>query len=306
MFNYFPAPASLQPYVYCYLAIDGHFPTLLLSHFSARGTGMVVFPFGRPSATKFGNSHPQSSWDRPLLDRPLLLNCNDVYNEADFQGDIKFVMVHLRPTAPYHFLRQSLKGKANRLASLSDLGLLASFASVQEQLWTATTCQEAVALIEDGLISFTQKLPPKSNLDVSPVIDHIARNPIGLTVEQLAKKFNCSERWIALLFAEQTGLSPKAWQRLTRFRLAVRYKMLKPKASMLELVTEFQYTDQSHLIRDFKQFTGYSPLKFFDFAAQDLSTFEQNEMLLNAMLFDFNTAQKAIYDNEMEVAASGV
>ncbi len=39
--------------------------------------------------------------------------------------------------------------------------------------------------------------------------------------------------------------------------------MSRPSANSMDVVAQFDFTDQSHLIRDFKQFAGQTPGQFF-------------------------------------------
>lgn len=54
------------------------------------------------------------------------------------------------------------------------------------------------------------------------------------------------------------GLGPKQFQRLVRFRGALSQALLQPGAAGAGLAVEAGYHDQSHLLRDVRQFTGHS------------------------------------------------
>ncbi|MDQ2863707.1 MAG: helix-turn-helix domain-containing protein, partial [Bacteroidota bacterium] len=61
-------------------------------------------------------------------------------------------------------------------------------------------------------------------------------------------------------FQEKMGLTPKAYQRLIRFRNVYRdMQSLKTVGGWAGLSYDLGYADQAHLIREFKEFTGFMP-----------------------------------------------
>ena len=73
----------------------------------------------------------------------------------------------------------------------------------------------------------------------------------GLSIRQLERKF---ERDI--------GLSPKSFARVTRFQNIVRLVHRSSRLDWNSIAFEAGYSDQSHLIRDFKSFSGLTPSQF--------------------------------------------
>lgn len=81
------------------------------------------------------------------------------------------------------------------------------------------------------------------------------------TVAQLAQRADLSVRSLQRLFNQYIGLSPK-WL-LRKYRLHEALEELEANTlTMIELATQLEYTDQSHLIRDFKDILGMSPAQY--------------------------------------------
>lgn len=77
----------------------------------------------------------------------------------------------------------------------------------------------------------------------------------------LARELGTSHRRLIALFRDGVGMPPKLFARLVRFdRLMAR---LRSGATPLwvDLAAELGYADQSHLIREVRQFTGASPTR---------------------------------------------
>jgi AraC-like DNA-binding protein len=71
----------------------------------------------------------------------------------------------------------------------------------------------------------------------------------GLTARQLERRFQVS-----------VGVSPKFLCRIVRFRAI--FDCLQSRAPWPSIALDCGYFDQSHLIRDFKQFAGQTPTAF--------------------------------------------
>ncbi|MFJ9178453.1 helix-turn-helix domain-containing protein [Streptomyces sp. NPDC102360] len=91
----------------------------------------------------------------------------------------------------------------------------------------------------------------------------LARHRGAGTLKGLAAHVALSERRLTALFRAETGLSPKQAARLMRFQHAkaavVRAVAAGAPPDLSRVAAEHGYCDHSHLVRDFRQYTGLSP-----------------------------------------------
>jgi AraC-like DNA-binding protein len=277
MTHFFPSHPSLKSFISAYLVVSYYFEAAFEHSFSARGIPMLCFPFKAPSNTSYRYAISGNAYPNAVMDEPALLNASSEYAHSTFSGDINFVMVMLQPTAVYHLLQSGLGGLASHVDVLDNYGLPPFFNQLQDQLWKVNNAQQAVKLI-DYQLSLYFKNTSVHNKDVSPVLHHIQRVDAQISVRELSQKFRCSERWLEKQFLLQTGISPKTWLRMFRFRAASNYLLQKPDTSWMELVAKFNYTDQSHLIRDFKAFSGSTPAQHFRHYGENETHFNQHRV----------------------------
>lgn len=82
----------------------------------------------------------------------------------------------------------------------------------------------------------------------------------SMSVDRICKCVYVSPRQLQRSFQKEMGLSPKAYQRLIRFRNVYRdMQSLQQAGGWAGLSYDLGYADQAHLIRDFKEFTGFMP-----------------------------------------------
>ncbi len=128
---------------------------------------------------------------------------------------------------------------------------------LREQLMEALP-EERIALVERFFSKYFYHRPTHPNttqLAVQLIRQHKGRIPI----EQIAGKLGISRQAIARQFTEKAGISPKFYSRMINFSGVQKYLKKYPEASWLDITYRFDYSDQSHLIKDFYQFTGTSP-----------------------------------------------
>lgn len=91
----------------------------------------------------------------------------------------------------------------------------------------------------------------------------------NINIDELSSLYNLSQRQFERKFKSLTGFTPKAFASIIRFEECINHACLY-KQSLTELAFDSGYYDQSHMIRDFKKFTGKSPKDYF---AEDHSIF---------------------------------
>lgn len=82
------------------------------------------------------------------------------------------------------------------------------------------------------------------------------------SVDELCGKVFVGKRQLQRAFQDNIGISPKTYGRIARFKGAYDYVQRHPSATWTEISYHFGYADQSHFIRDFKEFTGENPRSF--------------------------------------------
>jgi AraC-like DNA-binding protein len=85
------------------------------------------------------------------------------------------------------------------------------------------------------------------------------RSPARLSVAALARLVETSPKRLIGLFADDIGLTPKHYLRIARFERLLTIAYDRTGVHWARAADEHGYFDQSHLIRDFKDFAGMTP-----------------------------------------------
>jgi len=117
---------------------------------------------------------------------------------------------------------------------------------------------ERIALAENFFSRYFCNLPHHQNT-IRHAIQLIRQHNGMIPIEKMAGKLGISRQAVARQFAGKVGVSPKQYSRLIHFNTVQKFLNSHPNASWLDITYRFDYFDQSHLIKDFYQFTGTSP-----------------------------------------------
>ena len=126
------------------------------------------------------------------------------------------------------------------------------------RLEDAKSIQEAMDLLLGSLT-----VPAEAPNPVQRAIEAIAAANGNADLESVAFQANLSPRQFRRRCLEESGLTPKRLCRVLRFQHACRIAGSTKRLNWSEIALEAEYFDQAHLIRDFHQFTGLTPVSVF-------------------------------------------
>ncbi|MVU78559.1 helix-turn-helix domain-containing protein [Nocardia sp. ET3-3] len=126
---------------------------------------------------------------------------------------------------------------------------------LRERLGAAAGWQERFALVESMLRARVGDLSPDP--EVARAWSRIVGTRGRFRVEELAGEIGWSRQRLWSRFGAQIGLTPKRAAKLVRFDHAV-HRLVQGHAHAL-VAAESGYSDQPHLIREIREFTGAPP-----------------------------------------------
>jgi AraC-like DNA-binding protein len=131
-----------------------------------------------------------------------------------------------------------------------------------EQVRDLPSWQERFALVDEFLLERMDhgRLPsPEVGHAMSVLVQSRGRKAIG----QLAADTGWSHKHLITQFKRQVGMTPKMAARLIRFE-TVRRRLARGSHGWARIAAEAGYSDQSHLVREFRQFSGLTPTAFVE------------------------------------------
>ncbi|MGG9962900.1 helix-turn-helix domain-containing protein [Ferruginibacter sp. SUN106] len=119
----------------------------------------------------------------------------------------------------------------------------------------------AMLLIADSYIAELVKKQKKQVHLLDAVSKLMLRNDSNGTLDWLAKESCLCTKQFKRKFNERTGVNPKTYARIVRFTKAFNTKNAFPQFDWLRIALECGYFDYQHLVKDYKDFTGLTPVE---------------------------------------------
>jgi AraC-like DNA-binding protein len=129
---------------------------------------------------------------------------------------------------------------------------------LRDRLRAASTAAKKFGVLEIALLS-RLKQERELHRAVRYALGEFARAPQIRSVIQVTREAGLSRRRFAQLFREQVGLTPKLFCRLHRFQAVLRQIALGAPVDWADVALAGGYCDQSHLVHEFRDFSGTSP-----------------------------------------------
>ena len=154
------------------------------------------------------------------------------------------------------FTEDSLRGSLNRQYPAE-----AFFRRIERALmpvlFEEVTLEGKIRAAEPVLLALLDTA--RADATVLNAIHHMLRTSGRGRVSEVAAALVLSPRQLERRFDAMMGVSPKAFASLLRYQLLWQDMALNPRYSALDAVERFGYTDQAHLLHDFRRHHLMSP-----------------------------------------------
>ncbi|MBN2821047.1 MAG: AraC family transcriptional regulator, partial [Bacteroidales bacterium] len=149
----------------------------------------------------------------------------------------------------------------NQSVDLTDIFNL-EIRQIEDLLYAKNTINERVTVIEDFLIRRYSQVSLHDNVLIQKGVE-IIKNCKGQTDSKyLSTCLYTSPKTLERKFAKYLGKTPKQFIKLIRFQEILKDLSVNKNSSLTEFAFRNGYFDQSHFIKDFKTYSGYTPKDF--------------------------------------------
>lgn len=266
---------ELLPFIkhYLFLESEGKKTIKHLRLFSDGTTGMA-FSFKSNLISNIQNN-----------ELPEYLPASFVYGQiSEFKNlylvnDASLIIVVFQPAAINKLIGISAAELRDNIIKTEDLfgwqGL-----NLQAKLFEQGNIRDKLKLLNRFFIKLVAKKAFVNQALIDVSVNFIFKNKGTNSIGQLVKYTGYTERHIERIFNECIGLHPKRFGNIVKLHSFL--KLLKDKSrqnNLTQISYEAGYSDQSHLIKEFRKYTGITPKEYL---------YMNNKLTTNFM--EFNSA----------------
>lgn len=208
--------------------------------------------------------------DKPLSgDKEISINENTLltgqlskYYDLTISGNLNLFSILFKPHGISAFLNIPLIELQNQNIPLKYL--LKGVDDLECKLYEADSFGKRVEIAESYLLKLKRNNKNEYNFQRINESVYLINNSRGMIdIDTLASKACYSRRQFERVFSDFVGISPKQFLKIVRFQNAIHVKSNNFCKNLTELTYRTGYYDQSHMINDFKHFSGLTPKQYF-------------------------------------------
>lgn len=261
--EFFPIKA-LQEYVSSFWILEDFEDNSSLKFFKIIPDGVPALIF-QDYANYFISKKGQTSHQLYLYGQ------HSKYTEYSIRGKFRTIGAYLHPTALKTIFNIDAFELSNQNIPLEDVVP----ENILEQLINTNSLNRKIEIISTFFLHQIQKV--KNNRSNALFASELIQN--GKTLKEVQFEMKLSERSLERLIKQYVGLSPKMFSRIMRFQSGLNNLRKEDFESLTKLAYENEYFDQSHYVREFKEFTGTSPKSYLLNTNEILRNFPQIDLI---------------------------
>jgi AraC-like DNA-binding protein len=189
--------------------------------------------------------------------RTLLFGTTTRTSDYQLEANTPYFGVRFRPGRASLFTKEQLYELTDGHRAAPDfLGLTA------ERVLESRDFPARRSLLESALTAAVANRAGDALDVIAYAVHAIDRTRGHIRVRALAAACHASERQLERMFLTHVGVTPKLYARIRRFRSVlsrVGHSAETSRFTWADIAAEYGYTDQSHLVRDFKAFAHPLP-----------------------------------------------
>jgi len=204
--------------------------------------------------------------------RTFIAGLDDTYSLVDSETSGAAIQVDFTPIGARQLLQLPMHLVSKRTTELTDL--LGSEADrLVEQLVETQDWHGRFLTLDNFLLSRIRRYQ-RSTREIDWAWRQLDLSRGSIRVQQISEQLGWTRKRLVKAFRDEIGIPPKVLARVLRFRKALAEFNAQKINDFSQLAAECGYSDQAHMIRDFKDLSGLTPVELVRVYSPDAGTIE--------------------------------
>jgi len=249
-----PVSTELASLVKCYFVWEGESTLPLDVQSPPNCYGAMVFNYADPYSA-YQHTREIQSVPQAFVCQLFTSNYHLV-----LKGKIGMIGIVFRASGIYNLFGATMPNLINSRMPLSLLlGLEANH--LLRDIGHQSSDDDRKDILERFLLNRLETAKSRQTI-IDEAIEYIDEKRGCISVEQVADHLKISRRYLEKKFLEKVGVSPKFYARIKRFAsLSIRIPY-DEKIDWQQLIFEYGFHDQSHLVKEFMEFNQMNPSNY--------------------------------------------
>ena len=204
--------------------------------------------------------------------RTFVAGLHDTYSLVESEIPGAAIQVDFTPIGAHRLLQLPMHLVSKRTTELTDL-LGGEADRLVEQLVEAPDWQSRFVTLDNFLLSRIRR-SEKATREIDWAWRQLDLSRGSIPVGKISEQLGWTRKRLVNAFRNEIGIPPKVLGRVLRFRRALLQFNTRQMISFSEVAVGCGYSDQAHMIHDFKDFSGLTPVELIRLYSPDAGTIE--------------------------------
>ena len=187
------------------------------------------------------------------------------FSDVQTTGFLDMITVVFQPHAAKIFLRIPLYLFYDRNVDMDETEDR-ELSDLAKRVMDASDSEGCISLIECFLVHRLYNFPEYNLKRMATVLHQIDLQP-QISTSQLSEVACLSNKQFSRIFSDNIGATPKEFMRIVRLQRALSLLQQDITVPFAQVAYECGFSDQSHMIKEFKLFSGYTPAEYLSVCA---------------------------------------
>jgi AraC-like DNA-binding protein len=134
--------------------------------------------------------------------------------------------------------------------------------SLRDQIYSQVLAADKIRILDKWLLSLLKTNSKNEDSFLKDIINQINENKGLKFLYKISNNSGSEYKKIQRSFNTHIGISPKMFSRMLRFDNICHQALNQKNADRFTIIATYNLSDQSHLIKEFHSFSGFSPAEF--------------------------------------------
>lgn len=229
-----------------------------------------VIPSGHAYITIELDDIPRRTYDNETLEpkdsftKAWVSGMYSHYLSMSAHEDSEMLVIQLKAEGAYPYFHKKCGVYANQVVPAEDL-FGTSILELREALLKVKTPKTKFKRVEDWL----KKRFDNGRQPAPEVIEVVNILKTAHNYQKAISGYPKSQKHLIDQFKKYVGVTPKVFQRIMRFNEILNEVKEKGPKTWTDIALKYGYSDQSHFIKEFQRFSGFSPNTFINLAPEE-------------------------------------